>query len=397
MPSKHTTISQEEVHISGTAVGASISVAESPSEPATRFGIGEWFGKSFTDLDIETRRSFSTYRIPKSSCLKKEERLRLIELRKKSSSSRFTKKESNRLEELEAKFKIERETTFSCPFKELPGYGPVPCTKSGGVCSLRAFEQVGEDSARPATGERGALRITCPNRFHEHGTAFKWAAKEILNQENPDLVGEVGFLESTETYDGAEGEDVGRIDMVVVDSSRPPDHPLPWLALEIQAVYFSGVEMPILFNQISSDIDKGGNGIVYPKDNRRPDYRSCGPKRLMPQLQIKVPTLRRWGKKMAIVVDRPFYRSMGIMQTVSHASLADVVWFVVDFEHDAASGRFVLTKGTPYYMTLEEAVTGLTGGTPVDQPAFEGKIRKFLKSGLKADMSVSETPDLFNS
>ena len=35
----------------------------------------------------------------------------------------------------------------------------------------------------------------------------------------------------------------------------------------------------------------------YPDHTRRPDWRSSSAKRLMPQLQVKVPTVRRWNSK----------------------------------------------------------------------------------------------------
>lgn len=351
----------------------------------SRFGIGEWYGNSFTELSPETMLEYARYKLQNSNCLKSADRARLITLRNKSLSANLNSRDQNRKDELERRFLIEQSSTKLCPFKELPGYGNIPCTKAGGVCSLRAYEQGEAGTGIPVSGDRGAIRTLCPSRFHEGAIAFKWASQTILNQPDPLLVGEVGFLESSDTYDGSEGEDVGRIDMVVVDATKPANHPLPWLALEIQAVYFSGPEMRKLFSQIERNIESGGTGIVYPKEVRRPDYRSSGPKRLMPQLQIKIPTLRRWGKRMAIVVDRPFYESMGNMQTVAHESLSDVIWFVVDFKKDQSATRFTLKKGSAYFMTLEEAVKGLTGGTPVAQPIFEGKIMAAIKTNHLAE------------
>ena len=46
---------------------------------------------------------------------------------------------------------------------------------------------------------------------------------------------------------------------------------------------------------------------------RRPDYRSSGPKRLSPQLDVKVPVLRNWGKKVVVVIDRFFYDNMNTL------------------------------------------------------------------------------------
>ncbi len=146
-----------------------------------------------------------------------------------------------------------------------------------------------------------------------------------------------------------------------------------WCALEIQAVYFSGEKMRLLFEHIRNF---AGSGLPFPDRVRRPDYRSSGPKRLMPQLQIKVPTLRRWGKKMAVVVDAAFFRNLGSMRTVSDLSNADIAWFVASFDETRDPIRLMM--GSPYNVTLEGAVEGLTGGQPVSLMEFEAKITEKL-------------------
>jgi hypothetical protein len=120
--------------------------------------------------------------------------------------------------------------------------------------------------------------------------------------------------------------------------------------------------------------DENVDWVIFPAGKRRPDYRSSGPKRLMPQLQIKVPTLRRWGKKMAVVVDRAFFDSIGEMDKVAHISNADIAWFVVRFEEVAGSNQMSLVADEVRYTTLERSVEGLTGGKPVTLPIFEGRI-----------------------
>jgi hypothetical protein len=77
--------------------------------------------------------------------------------------------------------------------------------------------------------------------------------------------------------------------------------------LEFQAVYFSGMSMENDFKLMREWI---GLGVPFPQVQRRPDFRSSGPKRLMPQLQIKVPTISRWGKKMTVVIDSSFWDSL---------------------------------------------------------------------------------------
>ena len=84
-----------------------------------------------------------------------------------------------------------------------------------------------------------------------------------------------------------------------------------------------------------------GDGIPFPTQVRRPDYRSSGPKRLMPQLQIKVPSLRRWGKKMAVLVDQSFYEALGRMDDVGHVSNCDIAWFIVRYDEIAGGFRLV--------------------------------------------------------
>lgn len=198
-----------------------------------------------------------------------------------------------------------------------------------------------------------------------------------MGDQNPEMVSEIPFLKSPrgELDDevlGSDGASVGRIDNVLV--SRIAGR-MEWCAVEMQAVYFSGPAFSDDFKSIAATPD----GILhFPTKIRRPDYRSSGPKRLMPQLQIKVPTLRRWGKKMAVVVDEAFFESLGKMETVSHISNADIAWFVVGF--DQAKDGFELMPRTVHMTTLERAVEGLTNGVPVTLSQFELDITERLRS-----------------
>lgn len=119
-----------------------------------------------------------------------------------------------------------------------------------------------------------------------------------------------------------------------------------------------------------------GPGSPFPAGRRRPDYRSSGPKRLMPQLQIKVPSLRRWGKKMAVVVDEAFWDALGPMDEVRDVSNCDIAWFVVGYEEHA--DRVALIQRIVHLTTLERSVEGLTGGVPVSLENFERTIRAKL-------------------
>jgi hypothetical protein len=313
-----------------------------------RYGIGEWYGRSFVRLTPGDR----------------QELARLQNLPK-------TKKPE-----------------FVCPFRSTPE-SRVLCTKPGGVCSLRYY-QLDEQTGRitwPA-GKGTHLVTICPHRFKQGGLIYKWIGEDVLGCSDPLIVGEVGFLEQVGAADhhktgAAYTEDVGRIDNVLVHSSMEP---LQWVPLEIQAVYFSGPSMSKEFGSLRASRK---NAVPFPAAIRRPDYRSSGPKRLMPQLQIKVPTLRRWGKKMAVVVDLSFFDALGSMDDVRDISNCDIAWFVVDY--DEGGGEFMLRREFVRMTTLERAVEGLTGGNPVSLTVFERRIGEKL-AGKYPDFEASPGP-----
>jgi len=329
-----------------------------------RFHIAEWYGRPFLELSDGERLELANFKAKGS--MPKANMKRLLDLRAKNPR---TAKEEARLAKLEQDYLDLTQTRKVCPFRT---DSPFPlCTKAGGVCSIRLGEEVG-GRVQPVVGERAPIRATCPYRFQEGNRVFQAIGNELLGDPEPYQVGEVGFLESTGNLDSAPGQDVGRIDMVLVKTNAPEGHPLDWVAAEIQAVYFSGDEMPMEFKQLREN----GGKLTMPAGKRRPDYRSSGPKRLMPQLQIKVPTLRRWGRKMVCIVDTPFYDSMGEMEEVEDISNGDIVWYLVDFVAGDTGDPYQLTVGRKATVTLERAIEGLTGGNPVAKSVFERRIKK---------------------
>ena len=293
----------------------------------SRFGIGEWYGHSFVHIAPEDR-----VRVAKSLLLPKRD-----------------------------------QPGRPCPF--LVG---TKCNKAGGVCTIRLYDQVTSDgSAVVHEGEGGELRTVCPNRFWEDTTIFRHVGGSILDDPDPINVKEVGFLKRV-VDDARKGgrDEVGRIDSILVHSDTSD---LNWCALEIQAVYFSGSKMGLEYEAIGRMTSEE---LPFPVAHRRPDYRSSGPKRLLPQLQTKVPSLRRWGKKMAVVVDTSFFNSLGAMDDVGDISSCDIAWFVMKYE--VTRGRHFLRPDFVRYTTLEKAVEGLTGGVPVTLAEFEGRIRRKL-------------------
>lgn len=344
---------------------------------APRFGIAEWYGLSFVHLSPQERSEFALYKPNKKFRLSTSESTRLARLTLKSKSIDLSQKEEDRRTVLDERQRLQFETNKLCPFKS-SGTSTHLCTKEGGVCSLRLYEQDSKGNTCPAEGERGAIRVVCPFRFHEKDEAFNWIGEVAINVATAEKVGEVGFLESERSLDAGGGDDVGRLDMILIDTNTRSEDELRWVAAEIQAVYFSGREMATEFKAIAHHFAKGGNGLIWPTEIRRPDYRSSGVKRLMPQLQIKVPTLRRWGKKMAVLIDEAFFQSLGRMEPIDDLSNADIAWFRVTFSYDPATRRFQIKRGKVLLTTLEESVKGLTAGMPVSRGVFEARIKQKL-------------------
>ncbi len=154
-----------------------------------------------------------------------------------------------------------------CPFKA----NHPPCQKVGGVCSFRLYGE----------GENGRVReleaapvILCPARFEQNRVIIRWLAEIVDFQPDETMLArEIPFMQSINTEKPA-----GKIDLVI---GRTVADRLDWYGLEIQAVYFSGHGMSSQFDILSSDNEVRP---PYPDRVRRPDWRSSGAKRLMPQL-----------------------------------------------------------------------------------------------------------------
>ena len=123
-----------------------------------RFGIGEWYGDSYAGLTSKERRAYAA-----------------------------------------------GGGSYPCPFR----LGGGKCTKKGGVCSFRLYEDADGVTVPVADTEAG-LRVLCPRRFEEEMTIFQWVGEVVLGTSTPDIATEIGFLKTEEG-----NTHVGRIDMVL--------------------------------------------------------------------------------------------------------------------------------------------------------------------------------------
>lgn len=250
------------------------------------------------------------------------------------------------------------ELEHHCPFVQhlQPG---AKCNKSGGVCSIRPYGE-GQDGISPAA--------TCPRRLlaqDENGRdVFDLLASECFGQQSNDsyaLVREVPFLDKVDRDGKARGAKAGRIDWVLV--SDPDQSPSDWLAIETQAVYFSGGGMEVDFQMYATSPEK----LNVTSKNRRPDWRSSGAKRLSPQLSAKSPVMRRWGKKVAVVVDQGFFDELSKFKNDDiDFDNSEVVWVVVKYD-----SQMSISVAIERYAELDESVDALQATRPVVKSKFE--------------------------
>lgn len=288
---------------------------------AARFGIAEWYGESFMHMKPGRRRALA--RVAQGNGAPPR-----------------------------------------CPFQvENP-----PCNKSGGVCSFKRYESDASGRLQEKAGERPV--VLCPQRFEERNVLIRWLAG-IFNfpASRTQYATEVPFMHSPTT-----GKAAGKIDLVI---ARSKGGALQWYGLEIQAVYFSGPGMQSQFKALETHTDFLP---PFPDKVRRPDWRSSSAKRLMPQLQIKAPTVRRWGSKLAVAVDRSFFDAIGgPSSNPSHdPDEGDIVWLVPEFSR-GSKGNYELQPGHWEVMTLEESSKKLLAAETLSRSQFEEVLREKLR------------------
>lgn len=225
-------------------------------------------------------------------------------------------------------------TDKRCPFRD------APCNKGNsadplGICSFA--------SAAKAT-------VVCPSRFLEANQVFRDAARLAFGEGvKTAAVPEVRVL----TIPGPKPRKIGKIDFMLT-ALGVDGQPQDFAALEIQAVYISG-------KSIKPAFDRYLKHRKLPADaSRRPDFRSSAQKRLMPQLSLKMPIFRRWGKKFFVAVDETFFGEMPCMREVDGVENSEVTWLVYGFDKEAE--RFVMSLKKAVFTHWDEVVTALREG-----------------------------------
>lgn len=282
----------------------------------SRYGIAEWYGEPFAELSYKRRRELASVALGLTQ-------------------------------------------PPLCPFQR----GRIVCRKKGGVCSFQRYESGEHDRVKLV---RSSPVIICPQRFQERDVIVRWLAEVVgLDKTAIRIAKEVPFMRSTSTDKAA-----GRIDLVLADGTG---RNLVWFGLEIQAVYFSGKAMRTEFDRLLTD---SGQVPPFPDSVRRPDWRSSSAKRLMPQLQVKVPTLRRWGTKLAVAVDRPFFEAIGGRSSdpIRDLDEGEVIWLVPE-----VSTGYRLERWHWETLSLDDSTEKLLAARTINRRDFERGLRAKLR------------------
>jgi hypothetical protein len=239
-----------------------------------------------------------------------------------------------------------------CPFKG------GKCNKSSnedplGICSLET---------------NGHATAICPVRFLEDDKIFKVAAEIAFGSGSTFAIFPEIKLLHVEDQKTGRTKKIGKVDFLLgkVSGTEIVD----FAALEIQATYFSGKSIrPALKYYLA-------NGFI---DNaisdRRPDFRSSAQKRLMPQLQLKVPVFRRWGKKFFVVVDTAFFDALPLFKTTTPSN-SEIVWLC--FPIDRVDRAFSLGKPKVVASHWDDVSNALREGQAPELDEIVGELSKRL-------------------
>jgi Restriction endonuclease NotI len=238
-----------------------------------------------------------------------------------------------------------------------------PCNKSSnsdpiGICSV-------------SDGREAAS--LCPVRFLDDGRIFRDAARIAFGQEARFAIfPEIRILQVPDPKKSGGMKKIGKVDFVLgkIDDGVVTD----FCAVEVQAAYFSGTETRSALRHFLANQNFGTFDTF-----RRPDFRSSAQKRLIPQLQLKVPVFRRWGKKFFVVVDSQFFRSLPDFRTTTPAN-SELTWLVYPLAH--LNETYQMQDVQPIYTEWADVETSLREGRAPDPSEIIGELQlKFAPKG----------------
>jgi Restriction endonuclease NotI len=222
-----------------------------------------------------------------------------------------------------------------------------PCNKASstdpiGICSV-------------SDGQEAAS--LCPVRFLDEGRIFRDAARIAFGEAASfSIFPEIRILQVPDLKRQGHMKKIGKVDFVLgkIDDGEVND----FCAVEVQAAYFSGTETRSALKHFMTNRHFGNLDTF-----RRPDFRSSAQKRLIPQLQLKVPDFRRWGKKFFVVVDSQFFRSLPDFRTTTPAN-SELTWLVYPLAHQDKT--YQMQDAQPTFTEWGDVETSLREGRAPD-------------------------------
>lgn len=228
-----------------------------------------------------------------------------------------------------------------CPFRS------TACTKDKkdnplGVCTLQAADE---------------LTVICPVRFIQEDRIFRDAGDLAFGKDAPIAVfPEYKLLEIHDK--SGKLKKIGKVDFLIgkLDSG----HVIDFCALEIQAVYTSGGGVRDSFESylIDEDSSKLTNSLGV-------DFRSSAQKRLFPQMSLKVPIFRRWGKKFFVVSDHNFFDALPGFPVVSQGN-SEITWLTYRFHDDGT--KVEMATVSAQFTEWDAVSNALREGVPPASP-----------------------------
>lgn len=244
-----------------------------------------------------------------------------------------------------------------------------PCNKSSktdpiGICSV-------SDGSEAAS--------LCPARFLDSGRIFRDAARIAFGETASFAIfPEIRILQVPHPTKAGALKKIGMVDFVLgrIDDGQITD----FCAVEVQAAYFSGTETRSALRHFLANRNFGELDTF-----RRPDFRSSAQKRLIPQLQLKVPVFRRWGKKFFVIVDSQFFRSLPEFRTTTPAN-SELTWLTYPI---AKMGEtYEMQEVQPTYTEWADVETSLREGRAPDPSEIIAELQLKFAPRSKAALTV---------
>jgi len=276
--------------------------------------------------------------------------------------------------------KVKEKTQHKNPLAEVFGYktadksAPARKHRDNELCPYNNIEpRCTKDRKDAPLGacsiyDRDEIVTICPVRFREGWKISEDAAEFFFgSSKGCTALKEVRLKERT-------GKSAGNIDLVITKHNSK-GKVIDFGAVEVQSVYVSGnIRNP--FEHYMEDPSKRAD-MDWTKEKYypNPDFLSSSRKRLAPQMIYKGQILRAWGKKLAVVVDKPFFNTLPEIKRTSKEK-ADVCWLV--YELIEKKGKYELTLSERVYTSWEDVFKSIANPDIGDVSEFISLLEKKL-------------------